>query len=111
MSIAMKLNQVFASVAGKSKPAVAKPASAPAQTEQSLTSSSPLTNTTTKHKSGKFFEDVQAKLKLEGTALVSKVNAVIGFQVNCSGQVISYVIDLKNGTGSVFVNDGSTRYS
>ena len=39
--------------------------------------------------------------------MVKKINAVIGFQVACANkQTISYVIDMKNGAGSVFVNDG-----
>ena len=38
--------------------------------------------------------------------MVKKVNAIIGFQVACANnQTISYVIDLKNGSGSVFVNN------
>ena len=106
MSIAMKLNQVFTSVAGKKAPAPVKPAveSKPAETTASTSS---LTSSTTKHKSGQFFEEVEAKLKTDGAGLVSKVNAIIGFQINCAGnKAISYAIDLKNGSGSVFVNDG-----
>jgi len=76
----------------------------PAETKPLASS---LASSTTKHKSGKFFEEVEAKLKQDGAGLVSKVNAIIGFQVNCAGnQVITYAIDLKNGSGSVFVNDG-----
>ena len=38
--------------------------------------------------------------------MVKKVNAIIGFQVACAkNQTISYVIDLKNGSGLVFVNN------
>lgn len=40
--------------------------------------------------------------------MVKKINAVIGFQVTCANnQTISYVIDMKNASGSVYVNDGS----
>lgn len=115
MSIAMKLNQVFSSIAGKmkSKPAAkATPAPKAAEPKPAATtsSSSSLTSTTTKHKSGKFFEDVEAKLKAEGASLVSKVNAVIGFDIGCANnQTISYVIDLKTAPGSVKVNDGSIK--
>jgi len=108
MSIAMKLNQVFTSVAGKPKPATVETKQATSTQQPNAKSS--LTSTTLKHKSGKFFEDIEAKLKQEGAAMVSKVQAIIGFQVNCAGnQIISYVVDLKNGSGSVFVNDGSTK--
>lgn len=42
--------------------------------------------------------------------MVKKVNAVIGFQVSCaSSQAVSYVIDLKNSSGSVYVNNGSVK--
>ena len=112
MSIAMKLNQVFSSIAGKmkSKPAAATPAPKAAEPKPAAATSSSLTSTTTKHKSGKFFEDVEAKLKAEGASLVSKVNAVIGFDIGCANnQTISYVIDLKNAPGSVKVNDGSIK--
>lgn len=106
MSIAMKLNQVFTSVAGKKPATKAVEPSTPAPAETKPVASS-LTSSTTKHKSGLFFEEVEAKLKQDGASLVSKVNAVIGFHVNCAGNTtISYAIDLKNGSGSVFVNDG-----
>jgi hypothetical protein len=43
--------------------------------------------------------------------MVKKINAVIGFQVTCANnQTISYVIDMKNASGSVYVNDGSNYY-
>jgi len=108
MSIAMKLNQVFTSVAGNKTSIPVKPIETkPAETKPLASS---LASSTTKHKSGKFFEEVEAKLKQDGAGLVSKVNAIIGFQVNCAGnQVITYAIDLKNGSGSVFVNDGAVK--
>lgn len=111
MSIAMKLNQVFASVALKSKPAV-KP---PTATSSDATTPSPksgvvstLASTTSKHKSGVFFDEVESKIKQEGAALVAKVGSIIGFEITCpDNQKISYAIDLKNAPGSVSVNDGS----
>ena len=104
MSIAMKLNQVFASVAAKkSSPA---PAPKPVETKAAASSSN-LSLATTKHKSGKFFEDIEAKLK-QDPSMVTKVNAIIGFQVACDNdKTMSYIIDLKNSPGSVFVNNGS----
>jgi len=101
MSIAMKLNQVFSSLAKSQKKV--EPTKAITKTESALTS------TTTMHKSGKFFEDIEAKLKQE-PSIVSKVNSIIGFQVACdNGQVISYIVDLKNAPGSVRVCDGSVK--
>lgn len=99
MGIAMKLNQVFASVASAKKPATVEKPTA----EQST-----LTKTTTTHKSGKLFEDIEAKLK-QDPSLVTKVNAVIGFEVACDKKTISYVVDLKNKPGSVFINDGNVK--
>ena len=76
---------------------------------ESSAQTSDLKNTTSQHKSGKFFEEVESTLKSNGPTLVSKVKAVIGFQVNCAdGKVLSYVVDLKNASGNVFVNDGGT---
>ena len=100
----MKLNQVFASVAAK-KPSP-PPAAKPVETKVAA-SSSDLSLTTTTHKSGKFFEDIEAKLK-QDPSMVTKVNAIIGFQVACDNdKTMSYIIDLKNSPGSVYVNNGS----
>ena len=112
MGIAMKLNQVFSSVAAaKGKTAATSSTPAPSTTTTTTSKSADqgsLTSTTTKHKSGKFFEDVQAKLTQDGASLVSKVKAIIGFDITCpNNQTISYVIDLQNGSGAVKVNDGS----
>lgn len=114
MSVAMKLNQIFSSVISKKKSSATAAStttttsSAPVQSTQSQsTGSSALTQTTTKHKSGKFFEDVEAKLKTEGAAFVAKVNAVIGFQITSGSDSYSYIIDLKKSPGSVFVNNNS----
>lgn len=105
MGIAMKLNQVMAAVANVKK---AAPAAEKATTTTAATSG--LTGTTTTHKSGKFFEDIEAKIKLEGAALVKKVNAVIGFQVACANdKTVRYMVDLKSGAGSVGVDDGSAK--
>jgi len=115
MSIAMKLNQVFASIAGKSKPTT-KTATTTAATTAVPTSApsngafSKLAATTSKHKSGVFFEEIESKIKQEGASLVSKVGAVIGFEIACANnQTISYVVDLKNAPGSVSINDGSKK--
>ena len=109
MSIAMKLNQVFASIT-KSKSAV-KPNSTVPATSVSNTGTgavSKLATTTTKHKSGVFFDEIESKIKLEGPSLVQKVGAIIGFEISCpNNQTISYVVDLKTAAGSVLVNDGS----
>jgi sterol carrier protein 2 len=76
----------------------------------SVTNSSDLSTTTSLHKSGKFFDQIQSGLKEEGPGMVKKVNAIIGFQVACANnQTISYVIDLKNGSGSVFVNNAGNN--
>ena len=111
MSIAMRLNQVFASIAGKKKPAAAAAPTTAVKTatpSTTVASASKIASTTTKHKSGVFFDEIDSKIKQEGAALVSKVGAVIGFDITCpNNQTISYVIDLKTAPGSVFVNDGS----
>jgi hypothetical protein len=115
MSIAMKLNQIFSGLAAQrakasSTEASKKPEPAKVETLASTVSTSGLSSTTSKHKSGKFFDEIEGKLKQEGAALVSKIGAIIGFQINCDNdQKISYVVDLKNSTGSVFVNDGSVK--
>jgi len=102
MGIAMKLNQVFSSVAGKT------PTKNPSSSESS--SKSGLTATTTTHKSGKFFEDIDAKIKQEGNVMCGKVNAIIGFEISCDGaKTLSYYFDLKNKPGCVGVNDGSVK--
>jgi hypothetical protein len=114
MSIAMKLNQIFSGLAAQRAKTTASTEvnkkSEPAKTETSTTSG--LSATTSKHKSGKFFEEIEGKLKQEGAALVAKIGSVIGFQINCDNdQKISYVVDLKTSPGSVFVNDGSVKPS
>lgn len=112
MSIAMKLNQVFASVAkAQTSTTSSTPTPVPPPVPTNTIQSS-LSSTTTKHKSGKFFEEIEAKIKVDGTNLVKKVNAVIGFQVECGNdKAISYVVDLKNAPGSVFVNDGGFDFT
>lgn len=104
----MKLNQVFTSIAaGKKLQAAPKTASTKPMVNSTA---STLAATTTTHKSGKFFEDIEAKLKQEGPAMCTKVNAVIGFQIACEGdKTISYYVDLKNKPGKVGVNDGSVK--
>ena len=62
---------------------------------------------TSQLKSGAFFDEFEAKLKEEGASLVSKVNAVIGFDVKSGDKTISYICNLKNAPGSVGLNDGS----
>lgn len=67
-----------------------------------------LQSLTSQHKSGKFFDQIEAKLKEEGPAMVKKINATIGFDITCANaKTVSYVIDLKNESGSVLANDGS----
>ena len=106
----MKLNQVFSSVINNKKKASVSDIGVSASTQAIPGSGSALTQSTTKHKSGKFFEDFEAKLKQEGPSFVSKVNAIIGFQVACpNNEKICYVFDLKNSPGSVFVNTGSKK--
>jgi hypothetical protein len=54
---------------------------------------------------------VAAKLKTEGAAFVSKVNATIGFQIAAANnETFSYVLDLKNSPGSVYVNTNGTIF-
>jgi hypothetical protein len=112
MSIAMKLNQVFASVAkAKTSTTSSTPTPVPPPVPTNSIQSS-LSSTTTKHKSGKFFEEIEAKIKVDGANLVKKVSAIIGFQVECGNdKAISYVVDLKNAPGSVFVNDGGFNFT
>jgi putative sterol carrier protein len=109
----MKLNQVFSAVLSSKKTASSMPASisAPAvSTQQTSPSNSDLSNSTSKHKSGMFFDEISSKLKTDGAEFVKKVNAVIGFQVGCANnQAMSYLIDLKNGSGSVTVNSSNTK--
>ncbi len=108
MGIAMKLNQVFSSVAGKK--ASPSPATGVTQSVSTSPAKSGLSATTTTHKSGKFFEDIDTKIKQEGNAMCGKVNAVIGFQIACEGaKTLSYFLDLKNKPGCVGVNDGSVK--
>jgi hypothetical protein len=43
-----------------------------------------------------FFEEIESKIKQEGASLVSKVGAVIGFEIACANnQTISYAIELE----------------
>lgn len=70
-----------------------------------------LSSTTSQHKSGKFFDEMSAKLKEEGAGYVSKVKAIIGFDITLpNNSKISYIVDLKNGSGSVSVSDGSKHH-
>ena len=86
----------------------AKPVSAPTTTTASV--SSDLKTVTSQLKSGKFFDEFMLKLKEEGPSMISKVQAVIGFDIKTStNQTVSYVCDLKNAPGSVSLNDGSMR--
>jgi hypothetical protein len=51
---------------------------------------------------------MNAKLKEEGAGYVSKVKAIIGFDITLPNNgKISYIVDLKNGSGLVSVSDGS----
>lgn len=60
-------------------------------------------------KSLAFFEQIEAKLNEEGKDMVNKIGSVIGFNVAVADKTVSYVIDLKNGNGSVKINDGSVK--
>jgi len=72
--------------------------------------SSDLKATTTQHKSGKFFEDIEARLKQDQT-LVSKINAIIEFSIGLGdNKTISYIVDVKNAPGSVKVNSGGSYF-
>ncbi len=105
MSVAMKLNQVFTSVSASTTTN-----STIESKKSSTTTANGLSSSTSTHKSGKFFEDVQTKLSQEGASFVSKVNADIGFEVSTpNGRTVSYVVDLKVAPGSVYINDGSIK--
>lgn len=106
MSVAMKLNQVFSSVAKKAE---TKPQGQAQSSTSTSASSSGLKASTSKHKSGQFFDEIEAKLKQEGASFVSKVNAIIEFKISdCpNNETISYILNLKNAPGSVSLNDGS----
>ena len=85
---------------------------ATAASSSSSSSSSALKAATSQHKSGAFFDEIEAKVREEGAQFVDKIKATIGFLVNSSdGKTFSYVIDLKNAPGSIFVNDGSKKKS
>ena len=61
------------------------------------------------HKSKKFFNDIEAKLK-EDASLVTKVKSIVGFTIGLpNNQTLSYVIDMKNAPGSIKLNDGSNQ--
>lgn len=79
---------------------------------QLLSTSEPsldLKTTTTQHKSGKFFQDIDARLKQDST-LISKINAIIEFNIgHGDNKVISYIVDVKNAPGSVTVNQGDAK--
>ena len=120
MSVAMKLNQVFSTLSASRKQNTTTETATKAtitsvtQTQaptQNSTSSSLKTLTTT-HKSGVFFEEVETKIQKEGATMVSKVNAIIGFNVDCgNGRVVSYIVDLKNAPGSVYPSNGSIFFN
>ncbi len=58
------------------------------------------------HKSVKFFQDIQERIKGDGKAMAAKINAVIGFDVACdNNQKVSYILNVKNGNASMSVND------
>lgn len=72
-------------------------------------SSSSLTSVTTTHKSGRLFEEIESKLKQDSKSFISKINAVIEFIITLdNNKSLSYIVDVKNAPGSVFVNTGST---
>ena len=75
---------------------------------QSIAPSSGLPKTTSL-KSLAFFEQVEAQLNVDGKSMVNKIGSIIGFNVACQDKTVSYVIDLKNGNGSVKINDGSVK--
>ncbi len=80
----------------------------PTSTQTSTSGNASLSSTTSQHKSGKFFDEMSAKLKDEGASYVAKVKAIIGFDITLpNNSKISYIVDLKNGSGSVSVSDGS----
>lgn len=49
----------------------------------------------------KIFEQLDTKVKAQGAALVSEINGVFIFVVTGGSGETTYVIDLKNGSGSV----------
>lgn len=88
--------------------AAASSTPAPSASTNPSSGSSSFKATTSQHKSGVFFDEVESRIKEEGAAFVDKVKATIGFNINCAGnKTFSYVLDLKTKPGSVFVNDGS----
>jgi hypothetical protein len=103
MSVAMKLNQLFT--------ALLKTQSSASTGETKQSSQGPasgLTSATTKLKSGKFFEELESKLKQDGSSFVSKINAIIEFIITqAGGASTSFIVDVKNAPGSVAVSNGS----
>lgn len=77
----------------------------------SASSSGGISSSTKTHKSGAVFEEIEAKIKQDGKQLAGKVNAIIGFQVDCAdNRSITYIVDLKNASNPrVFVSDGSAK--
>ncbi len=88
-------------------------AAVPASSSTSSSSASSISESTKTHKSGKFFDEIESKLKQEGKQFVAKINSVIGFQVDLDqngSKTILYLVDLKNGAGRVYVSDGCEFY-
>lgn len=72
-------------------------------------SSSDLKSTTSQLKSGKFFDDIESRLKQDST-LVSKINAIIDFNIGVAdNKAISFIVDVKNAPGSVKVNTEGSK--
>ena len=62
----------------------------------------------TKLKASKFFEEIERRLQGgEGAAFISKINAVIGFDIKSSSGHLLFIVDLKNAPGKVTLSDGS----
>jgi sterol carrier protein 2 len=95
-----------AAVVGIYKLGFPKTSSSSTSAASKASGGSDLRSTTTKHKSGKFFEDIEDKLK-QDSSLVSKINAIIEFSIGLGdNKNISYIVDVKNAPGSVTVNSG-----
>ena len=58
------------------------------------------------HKSTKFFQDIEERLKGDGKTMAAKINSTIGFEVICdNNQKVNYTLDTKNGNAALHIND------
>eukprot|EP00698_Gefionella_okellyi_P010691 TRINITY_DN2786_c0_g1_i1.p1 TRINITY_DN2786_c0_g1~~TRINITY_DN2786_c0_g1_i1.p1 ORF type:complete len:167 (+),score=57.53 TRINITY_DN2786_c0_g1_i1:382-882(+) len=98
MAHAMKLGGLLQE-ANKLK--IVAPAAAPATSAAPAAASS-----SGDFKSSAIFDQIRQKLKTDGAEFVKKIGAIYAFKLtSASGKTETFIVDLKNGTGSVSVGD------